>query len=33
VADAGDRYRYRLAPYVDEVARDLTAEVDLPVGF
>jgi predicted ATPase len=33
VADATDRYRYRLAPYVDELVQDLTAEVDLPVGF
>lgn len=29
-ADSGDRYRYRLAPYVDEVALDLTEQV---VGF
>ena len=30
VADATDRYRYRLAPYVDEVALDLQEQV---VGF
>ena len=33
VADAGDRYRYRLAPYVGEVAQRLPPEVELPVGF
>ena len=33
VADAGDRYRYRLAPYVGEVAQGMTSEVQLPVGF